>query len=107
LAGRPDLHALLSSKVAKHQILPEFASSMKEEAIQCHPTGLLTKSVQGSTFVPFGDAIFIQLGIGKDGKNTIPCIKLNCSKVVQCRCTWTRTIYIIQTEDIHRYGKQF
>jgi hypothetical protein len=59
LAGRPNLHALLSRKVAEHQVLPEFASSMKEEAIQRHPTGSLTKSLQGSTFVPFGDAIFI------------------------------------------------
>jgi hypothetical protein len=33
LAGRPDFHALLSHKVAKNQILQEFASSMKEEAI--------------------------------------------------------------------------
>jgi hypothetical protein len=45
LAEHPNLHALLSRKVAKHQILPEFASLMKEEAIQRHPTGLLTKSV--------------------------------------------------------------
>jgi hypothetical protein len=33
LAGRPDLHALLSGKVAKNQILQEFASLMKKEAI--------------------------------------------------------------------------
>ena len=33
LAGRPDLHALLSRKVAENQILQEFASSMKEESI--------------------------------------------------------------------------
>jgi hypothetical protein len=107
LAGQPDLHALLSRKVAKHQILQEFASSMKEEAIQRHPTGLLTKSVQGATFVPFGDAINIQLGIAKDGENTVPCIKSHCSGVVQCRCTWARTIYIVQTEDMHWYGTQF
>ncbi len=107
LAGCPNLHALLSLKVAEHQILPEFASLMKEEAIRRHPTGSLTKSVQGFTFVPFGDAIFIQLGIGEDGKNTIPCVKLNRSKVVQCRRTWARTIVIVQTEDIHWYGTQF
>jgi hypothetical protein len=107
LAGCPNLHALLSCKIAKHQILPEFASSMKEKAIRRHPTGSLIKSVQGSTFVPFGDAIFIQLGIGKDGENTIPCVKLNCSEVVQCYHTWARTIYIVQTEDIHQYGPQF
>jgi hypothetical protein len=87
LAGHPNLHALLSHNVVEHQILPEFASLMKKEAIQCHPTGSLTKSVQGSTFVPFGDAIFIQLGIGEDGENTIPCVKLNHSKVVQCHHT--------------------
>ncbi len=87
LAGCPDLHALLSCKVAKNQILQEFASSMKEEAIQHHPTGLLTKCVQGATFVPFEDAIYIQLGIGKNGENTIPCIKSHRSRVVQCRRT--------------------
>ncbi len=75
LAGCPDLHALLSCKVAKNQILKEFASSMKEEAIRRHPPSLLTKSVQGAMFVPFGDAIYIQLGIGKDDENTIPCVK--------------------------------
>ncbi len=87
LAGRPDLHALLSRKVAKNQILQEFASSMKEESIRHHPTGLLTKFVQGATFVPFGDAIYIQLGIGKDGENTVPCIKSHRAGVVQCRRT--------------------
>jgi hypothetical protein len=107
LAGCPDLHALLSRKVAENQILQEFASSMKEDAIQCHPTGLLTKFVQGATFVPFGDDIYIQLGIGKDGGNTIPCIKSHCSGVVQCHRTWARTIYTVQTEDMHQYGTQF
>jgi hypothetical protein len=33
LAGHPNLHALLSRKVIKNQILQEFASLMKEEAI--------------------------------------------------------------------------
>ncbi len=80
---------------------------MKEEAIQRHPTGLLTKFIQGSTFVPFGDAIYIQLGIGEDGENTVPCNKSHRSGVVQCPRTWARTIYIVQTEDIHRYGTQF
>jgi hypothetical protein len=98
LAGLPDLHALLSRKFAEHQILQEFASSMKEESIQHYPTGLLTKSVQGAMFVPFGDAIYIQLGIGDDGENTLPCVKLNCSGVVQCCRTWMRTICIVQTE---------
>jgi hypothetical protein len=102
LAGCPDLHALLSRKVAKNQILQAFASLIKEEAIQRHPTGLLTKSVQGAKFVPFGDAINIQLGIGKDGENTIPCMKSHHFGVVQCHCTWARTIYIVQTEDMHR-----
>ncbi len=104
LAGCPNLHALLSHKVAN---LQEFASSMKEESIQHYPTGSLTKSVHGATFVPFGDAIYIQLGIGEDGENTALCVKSNCSRVVQCRCTWVRTIYIVQTEDIHHYGTQF
>jgi hypothetical protein len=104
LAGHPNLHALLSHKVAKQQILKEFASSMKEESIQHYPTGSLTKFVQGAMFVPFGDAIYIQLGIGE---NTIPCVKSICSGVVQCCHTWVRTIYIVQTEDIHHYGTQF
>ncbi len=99
LAGRPNLHALLSRKVAEHQIFQEFASLMKEESIQLYLTGLLTKSVQGAMFVPFGDATYIQLGIGKDGENTRPCVKSNRFGVVQCRCTWARTIYIVQTED--------
>jgi hypothetical protein len=38
LAGRPDLHALLSRKVAENQILQDFASSMNEESIRRHPT---------------------------------------------------------------------
>jgi hypothetical protein len=79
---------------------------MKEEFIRHYPTGLLTKFVQGATFVPFGDAIYIQLGIGKDDENTVPCVKSNCSGVVQCRQTWARTIYIVQTEDIHHCGTQ-
>jgi hypothetical protein len=58
-------------------------------------------------FVPFGDAIYIQLGSGKDSENTVPCVKSHCSGVVQCRCTWARTIYIIQTENMHWYGTQF
>jgi hypothetical protein len=58
-------------------------------------------------FVPFGDAIYIQLGIGKDGENIIPCVKSHCSRVVQCRCTSARTIYIVQTEDMHCYSTQF
>ncbi len=107
LAGCPDLHALLSRKVAKNQILQEFASSMKEEAIRHHSTGSLTKFVQGATFVPFGDATYIQLGIGEDGENTIPCMKSHHSGVVQCRCTWARTIYTVQTEDMHQFGTQF
>jgi hypothetical protein len=107
LAGCPDLHALLSRKVAKNLILQKFASSMREEAIRRHPTGLLTKFVQEATFVPFGDAIYIQLGIGKDGEKTVPCIKSHCSGVVQCRRTWARTIYTVQTEDMHWYGTQF
>jgi hypothetical protein len=84
LAGCPDLHALLSHKVAKNQIFQEFASLMKEEAIRRHPTGLLTKSVQGAKFVPFGDAIYIQLGIGEDVENTTPCTKSHHSGVAQC-----------------------
>ncbi len=107
LAGCPNLHDLLSRKVIENQILQEFASSMKEEAIRHHPTGSLTKFIQGSTFVPFGDAIYIQLGIGEDGENTVPCVKSHRSGVVQCRRTWARTIYIVQTEDIHQYGTQF
>ncbi len=107
LAGHPDLHALLSRKVAKNQTLQKFASSMKEEAIRCHPTGSLTKFVQGATFVPFGDAMYIQLGIGEDGENTVPCIKSHRAGVVQCHRTWARTIYTVQTEDMHWYGTQF
>ena len=107
LAGCPDLHALLSCKVAKNQILQEFASSMKEESIRRYPTGSLTKFVQGATFVPFGDAIYIQLGIGEDGESTVPCIKSHRAGVVQCRRTWARTIYTVQTEDMHQYGTQF
>jgi hypothetical protein len=67
----------------------------------------LTNSVQGATFVPFGDAIYIQLGIGKDGENTIPCVKSHRSGVVQCCRTWARAIYIVQTEGMHQYGTQF
>jgi hypothetical protein len=107
LAGHSDLHALLSRKVIENQTLQEFASSMKEEAIRRHPTGSLTKFIQGSTFVPFGDAIYIQLGIGEDGEITVPCVKSHRFGVVQCHHTWARTIYIVQTEDIHRYGTQF
>ena len=107
LAGRPDLHALLSRKVAENQILQEFASSMKEESIRRYPTSLFTKFVQGATFVPFGDAIYIQLGIGEDGESTVLCIKSHRSGVVQCRRNWARTIYTVQTEDIHWYGTQF
>jgi hypothetical protein len=82
LAGRPDLHALLSRKVAENQILQDFASSINEEFIRCHPTGSLAKFVQEATFVPFGDAIYIQLGIGEDGENTAPCIKSHSAVVV-------------------------
>ncbi len=80
---------------------------MKEEAIRRHPTGSLTKFVQGAMFVPFRDAMYIQLGIGKDGENTIPCIKSHRSGVVQCRRTWARNIYTVQTKDMHWYGTQF
>jgi len=104
LAGRPDLHALLSHKVVENQILQDFASSMNEESIRRHPTGSLAKFVQGATFVPFGDAIYIQLGIGEVGENTIPCIKPHSAVVVQCRRSWARTIYTVQTEDMNRYG---
>ena len=71
LAGCPDLHSLLSRKVAGGLISSELSSSMKEETMRRFPCGSLTKYVQGSTFVPFEDTIYIQLGIGEEGENTV------------------------------------
>ena len=67
----------------------------------------MTKFIQGSTFVPFEDDIYIQLGIGEEGKNTIPCIKTHCQEEGKCLRSWARTIYIVQTKDRHHYSTQF
>ena len=67
LAGRSDLHSLLSRKIAGGLISSEFSSSMKEEYMRRFPCGSLTKYIQGSTFVTFEDTIFIPLGIGEEG----------------------------------------
>jgi hypothetical protein len=107
LAGRPDLHSLLSCKVYRGKISSEFSSSMKEESMRRFPCGSLTEYVQGSTFVPFEDNIYIQLGIGEEGKNTVSCVKSDCYEGGKCRRSWERSIYIVQTEDIHCYGTQF
>ena len=107
LAGRPDLHSLLSLKVAGGLIYSEFSSSMKEESMRRFPCGSLTKYVQGSTFVPFEDTIYIQLGIGEEGENTVSCVKSDCYEGGKCCRSWARSIYIVQTEDIHCYGTQF
>ena len=107
LAGPPNICALLSRKVANGQINHEVSSSMTDESIQRFPVVLLTKFIQGSMFVPFKDAIYIQLGIGEEGKNTIPCIKTHRQEGEKCRCSWARTIYILQAEDCQDYGTQF
>jgi hypothetical protein len=107
LAGCPDLHALLSRKVAKGQMLQELSSSIQDESEQCFPCGTMTKFIQGSTIVPFEDSIYIQLGIGKDGNNTVPCVKSDHVEGEKCHCSWARTIYIVQTKDNLRYGTQF
>ncbi len=88
-------------------MLSEFSSSMKEESMRCFPCGSLTKYVQGSTFVPFEDTIYIQLGIGEEGKNTMSCVKSDRYEGGKRRRSWARSIYIVQTEDINCYGTQF
>ena len=107
LAGRPDIHALLSRKVEDGQIPTDLSSSMIEESIRRFPAGSLTDFIQGSTYIPFIDSIYIQLGVGEDGENTISCVKSHGSDVYKCRRSWARTINIVQTEDKHRYGTQF
>ena len=107
LAGRPNLHSLLSRKVARGNFSSEFSSSMKEESMRHFPCGSLTKNVQGSTFVPFEETIYIQLGIGEEEENTVSCVKYDCYEGGKCRHSWARYIYIVQTEDIHCYGTQF
>ncbi len=42
------------------------------------PCGSLTKYVQGSTFVPFEDTIYVQLCIGEEEENTVSCVKSDC-----------------------------
>jgi hypothetical protein len=87
LAGRPDIHALLSSKVEDGQIPTDLSSSMIEESIQRLPAGSLTDFIQGSTYIPFIDSRYIQLGIGEDGKNNISCVKSHGPDVLKCRCS--------------------
>jgi len=67
----------------------------------------LTDFIQGSTYIPFIDSIYIQLGVGEDGENTISCVKSHGRDVYKCRRSWARSINIVQTEDKHRYGTQF
>ena len=107
LAGCPNIYALLLCKFVDGQSNHELSSSMTDESIQCFSVGSLTKFIQGSTFVPFKDAIYIQLGIGEEGKNTIPCVKTHRQEGGKCRRSWARTIYIVQTEDCRHYGTQF
>ena len=85
LAGRPDIHALLSRKVEDGQIPTDLSSSMIEESIRRFPAGSLTDFIQGSTYIPFIDSIYIQLGVGEDGENTISCVKSHGSDVYKCR----------------------
>ena len=80
---------------------------MKEESMRRFPCGSLKKYVQGSTLVPFDDTIYIQLGIGEEGENTVSCVKSDRYEGGKCRRSWARSIYIVQTEDIHCYGTQF
>ena len=107
LAGPPNICALLSRKVANGQTNHELSSLMTDESIQRFPVVLLTKFIQGSMFVPFKDAIYIQLGIGEEGKNTIPCVKTHHQEGEKCCRSWARTIYILQAEDCQDYGTQF
>jgi hypothetical protein len=78
LADHPDLHSLLSCRVSGGLISSEFSSSMIEESMRRFPCGSLTKYVQGSTFVPFEDTIYVQLCIGEEEENTVSCVKSDC-----------------------------
>ncbi len=71
------------------------------------PCGSLTKYVQGFTFVPFEDTIYIHLGIGEEGENTVSCVKSDRYKEGKCCRSRERSVYIVQTEDLHCYGTQF
>ena len=108
LYGRNDLVHLLSAKVEAKQVTPELSQNIRQYSQDCCPPGSLDKYRQGATYVPISDIITLHLAQSYDDGNSglITAIKDN-NREIHCRRSWSRTINIVQMEDIHCYGFQF
>ncbi len=68
LSKRQDINALLSRFVRDGIVSEEFAMNLRENSVKEYPEGSVSKYTEWSTYVPFRDAILLQLNSSKDMK---------------------------------------
>ena len=109
LAGRHDIRLLLSQKVEKQQLPPEFAERMLKESERNFPPGSLDRFIHGSTYVPTEDLYKIHIQNSLEEANDsykITVVNKNDS-TISCRRSWPRLINILQKEDMDDFGINF